>query len=108
MKSCIIFAVKKDGSNDMLCTHSTESSIEFCKTLIGKAPASMILPLEGAEEVLKSLNKIITEKIVYLNKLSVISSEDILDLHGICSIYSSLSRFKPNNRNVSHFQIEVV
>ena len=108
MKSCIIFAVKKDGSKDMLCTHSTESSIEFCKTLIGKAPSSMILPLEGAEEVLKSLNKVIAGKIEYLNKSSDISSDDILDLHGICSIFSSLSRFKPNNRRVSHFQIEVV
>ena len=68
----------------------------------------MILPLEGTEEVLKSLNKVIAGKIEDLSKSSDISSDEILDLYGICSMFFSLSRFKPNNRMVSHFQIEVV
>jgi len=80
----------------------------FGEELVGEAPSSMILPLDGAQDVLGKMSKVISEKIAEIKLERQLGEDLILDLAALTSLYYNLSKIKPNNRLFSHFQIEMV
>jgi hypothetical protein len=108
MNSCIFFSVKSDGSTELLCTHSRKVSLEFGVSLVGKSPATMILPLEGLPKVRESLRLVIQSYFAQVEDINSITDDEILDIKGLTLMFDVLSRYKPNNRMISHLQIEMV